>query len=723
MSGFKPSRTRRVIGAVVASVTLGSALVALSPTPPAQAAVFNEVVKPSTLKGACAPGTCSTTYPTGWLFYNDETDAGDPSLGSFVAGPAAPPSGTGSAQISVSGTQRRNLTTYQFAGIPLASITSMQYTTYNPSAGNGGGANRSAYINFNVDFNGSDTFQRRLTFVPANNGGVVPDSWKSWDAINSGNAMWTYSGPTWPMTATSGFTPRTWSDIVSSYPGVRIRVTDAFFGLRVGEPYANGYTENIDSFELGWTSPGPTANLVSTDFEPETPCTTTCYVDAATGNDVAGGDTPATAKKTIQAAVNAVNPGGTVVVADGTYVEDVNVNKSITLESAGPGLPVVSGPPGGDGATIRVGAAGVVIDGFAITREGNNPGQWNDPTLNTAGIAVQGQAADAEIRNSDLYGNRTAIDINNSNENNVHDNLIHDNRTGLIFRNQTDNTLFKKNRVTDNTTVGVLFLDASGAGVPPQSALNSQFNRNEIAGNWYGEVVDRQAGGALPPPGTTNTKDFTCNWYGTTSPVVTVANSTEPGYAAQIPPWAGGTAMDPGGQPDIAGPASANIIYSPYLFSSDLDGPCAASPNQGKSDVRNALQAMLPTGDKQTDKKLKDAVADLDKSLNPANWVDSSHLQPKKGEKVFEDEKHAVQALMGIKNPSPAVLQAIDDICAVDRQLAQIAIDDMTAGGGDPKELQKANQELAKGDADAANGKCDNAIDHYRNAWKHAQKA
>ena len=40
-----------------------------------------------------------------------------------------------------------------------------------------------------------------------------------------------------------------------------------------------------------------------------------------------------------------------------------------------------------------------------------------------------------------------------------------------------------------------------------------------------------------------------------------------------------------------------------------------------------------------------------------------------------------------------------------------------------PRSSQKANQELAKGDADAANGKCDNAIDHYRNAWKHAQKA
>ena len=112
---------------------------------------------------------------------------------------------------------------------------------------------------------------------------------------------------------------------------------------------------------------------------------------------------------------------------------------------------------------------------------------------------------------------------------------------------------------------GVLFLDASGGtNVPAQQALNSHFNNNDISGNWYGQVVDRQSGGAIPPPGT-NTKDFTFNWWGTTSPVVTTANSTEPGYAAQIPVAYGGMAAAPGGQPDIAGPASANIIYQPLL--------------------------------------------------------------------------------------------------------------------------------------------------------------
>ena len=168
------------------------------------------VVKPSTLKGACqtlaAPTACYSLFPKGWLFYNDETDAGDPTLGSFVTGPGTPVAGTGSVQVSVTGTQRRNLATYEFAGTPLTDITTLAFSTYNPSAGNGGSATRSGYLQFNVDFNGSDTWQRRLIFLPSDNGGVTQDAWNEWDAISGGNANWRYSGPNWPVTGELGST-------------------------------------------------------------------------------------------------------------------------------------------------------------------------------------------------------------------------------------------------------------------------------------------------------------------------------------------------------------------------------------------------------------------------------------------------------------------------------------------------------------------------------------
>ena len=57
-------------------------------------------------------------------------------------------------------------------------------------------------------------------------------------------------------------------------------------------------------------------------------CTTVCYVNAATGNDLADGSTPGTAKKTIQAGIDAVTASGTVNVAAGTYNEDVKIDNS-----------------------------------------------------------------------------------------------------------------------------------------------------------------------------------------------------------------------------------------------------------------------------------------------------------------------------------------------------------------------------------------------------------
>src|SRR3954471_2495343 len=197
---------------------------------------------------------------------------------------------------------------------------------------------------------------------------------------------------------------------------------------------------------------------------------------------------------TIQAAIGDAGTlaGDTILVKDGTYDEDVTVSKSLIVKSEnGAATTTIRGPIGGArNTTGRVGASGVTIDGFTITRDGNNTTDWTNPAINGPGIAIQGQAITAtEIKNSILTGNRTAIDVNDSNGHSIHDNVLDFNRTGMIFRNQTDNLTVRNNYITNNYTVGIVFLDAGGA--PPQQALNSAFSGNSISGNWYGGIVDR----------------------------------------------------------------------------------------------------------------------------------------------------------------------------------------------------------------------------------------
>ena len=125
----------------------------------------------------------------------------------------------------------------------------------------------------------------------------------------------------------------------------------------------------------------------------------------------------------------------------------------------------------------------------------------------------------------------------------------------------------------------------SGGSNAPSSRRCTRLLEQQHQRQLVRQVVDRQTGGSLPAPGTTNYKNFRGNWFGTTSPVVTTANSTEPPYDtpnnnSNIPVAFGGTATPPGGQPDIAGPASANIQYTPVL-QSGTDTNVETTPGRG----------------------------------------------------------------------------------------------------------------------------------------------
>jgi parallel beta-helix repeat protein len=284
----------------------------------------------------------------------------------------------------------------------------------------------------------------------------------------------------------------------------------------------------------------------------------------------------------INRAIAVLSANGTVNVAAGSYDEDVTINKAgIKLLGSGSGSTTLVGPIGGSSSTVFIAESGVELAGFTITRAGNNLVDWNNSGLNSSGVAIQGQAiTGAVIHDNVITGNRTGIDINNSSGHTVRQNYISDNRTGMILRNQTDNLLVTQNFITNNWTAGVLFLDGSGGtNSPLQRAVGSQFFNNDISGNWYGQVVDRQTGGSLPAPGT-NKKTFIGNWFGTATPTTSTLNSTEPGYSAQIPVAFGGSAVAPGGQPDILGPASANIDFAPVL-TSGTDTNAVTAPGIG----------------------------------------------------------------------------------------------------------------------------------------------
>jgi hypothetical protein len=160
-------------------------------------------------------------------------------------------------------------------------------------------------------------------------------------------------------------------------------------------------------------------------FFAQTPtCGAICYVDAAAGDDANSGSTPDQAKRTIQAAVGAVEPGGEVIVAAGDYVEQVFIPKNLTLRGAGAGSTIIRAPqllqdslPVPDGAT-GVHSIVTASTGAQVTMSGLSiVGPLNATTCDdeTSGVYVHQGAnlllLDAEIR--DIYMNATGSEALN----------------------------------------------------------------------------------------------------------------------------------------------------------------------------------------------------------------------------------------------------------------------------------------------------------------------
>lgn len=168
-----------------------------------------------------------------------------------------------------------------------------------------------------------------------------------------------------------------------------------------------------------------------------------------------------------------------------------------------------------------------------------------------------------------------------------------------------------------------------------------------------------------------------------------------------------------------------NVDATPASFTwSILPPPPPSNPSfQQIQQVRATLAALLPSGDTSRDARLRRALDKLDLALAATLWqADGNHLTLI-GDDVFNRLRDAVKELSKVKQPTPAMREAMTTLATISRTLAQLALDEARAGGGTAKPIAKAQAKLTKGDSEAAKGKLDNAIAYYEDAWEYAQQA
>jgi len=199
--------------------------------------------------------------------------------------------------------------------------------------------------------------------------------------------------------------------------------------------------------------------------------------------------------QSIQAAIDSASPGDVIEVQSGLYIENLMIDKAITLIGEGTcDAPIIDA--WGTGSAMALNADGIHIEGFEIRNSSKSKG---------SGMNVL--SSDNIILGNNVSHNIVGIEINYSSGNTVENNTATDNGFGIYLTSSSANTI-RGNRIYGND-FGLYLKSSSGNTIQGNTISDSYYrDLSDDASNLYNSnSIDElpygsyQAQGAVTLPG------------------------------------------------------------------------------------------------------------------------------------------------------------------------------------------------------------------------------
>lgn len=214
----------------------------------------------------------------------------------------------------------------------------------------------------------------------------------------------------------------------------------------------------------------------------------------------------------IQEAVNSANEGDTVFVYNGTYYENVIINKALSLAGENCETSIIDG--GGIGDVVKISMNNVTVTGFTIINSGQGYAIGNRPY---SGIALS-QVKNCNVYRNKLTSNRFGIILfSSSNHNDITgNNITANNHHGVGLWDYSHHNTVTGNTITANKYYGVEIYSSSNNTITGNNVtvnnvggvLLSESSSNTLAGN---NIIENSGLGGIQLEHSSNNNTVTEN--------------------------------------------------------------------------------------------------------------------------------------------------------------------------------------------------------------------